>query len=139
LQTCEGAVAAEEVYNAELPAPEEVTAARRALDRWLLTRGVDEDLRDAVLLVATELVANAVQHARSGFTLAAEMLDDGAVRIDVFDRDTRLPVAGLADEDATGGRGLHLVSTLATDWGSGTADEEGISGKTVWAVVHPGQ
>jgi anti-sigma regulatory factor (Ser/Thr protein kinase) len=124
-----------EIYSTELPALEEVPAARRALDRWLGAAGVTDGLRVTVLLVASELVSNAVQHARSGFRLSAELEAGRVVRVEVFDRDTRLPVAGLADEDATGGRGLQLITALADDWGSGTADEEGIAGKTVWATV----
>lgn len=130
-------MAAEHIYDAELPANKDVTAARRALGRWLDSVGAADEFRSSVLLVASELVANAVQHARSGFRLEAELLDGGAVRVEVFDGDTRLPVAGLADEDATGGRGLQLVTVLAADWGSGTAEEDGVTGKTVWAIVEP--
>ena len=48
--------------------------------------------------------------------------DDGAGR----------PRASVADLDATGGRGLLIVGTLARDWGV-IADPDG--GKVVWFVL----
>lgn len=125
----------QEVFSHELPSAAQVPAARHALQAWLRARSVSDGLRASVALVANELVTNATQRARTGFTVTAEILEGGAVRIEVFDRDTRLPVAGLIDDDAVGGRGLLLVARIAADWGAGTAERDGIAGKTVWAVV----
>ena len=82
---------------------------------------------DAELLV-TELAANAVVHAGSEFTvcLAAQPT---TVRISVQDASPGRPVARVAGLECSG-RGLALVASLASDWGSA-----GRSGKIVWAEL----
>lgn len=88
----------------------------------------DTVVEDAIL-VADELVTNALQHAaaprRCRISLTGEQLrievDDAAP-----DRDP-LPKA----PDRTGGRGLVLVDQLTSAWGV----EHHPDGKTVWAEV----
>ena len=53
----------------------------------------------------------------------------------MFDRDTRLPVAVAADEEATGGRGLLIVAAITDNWGAQTTEVDGIRGKIVWAEM----
>jgi hypothetical protein len=55
------------------------------------------------------------------------------VVIQVWDRCDRLPVRRDAEPDSEGGRGLLLVDSLSTEWGS--YPPEGAGGKVVWAVV----
>jgi anti-sigma regulatory factor (Ser/Thr protein kinase) len=61
--------------------------------------------------------------------------DDRLVRIEVTDEGPQLPLRRSSSEDALGdgGRGLHLLDALTTEWGS-AAREDG-PGKTVWMEI----
>ncbi|MCG5213135.1 ATP-binding protein [Streptosporangium soli] len=118
------------VHTVECFFPGEVTSAgaARRLVRDHLGR---DELADDCALIVTELVTNAVLHGGTAVRLTltaherrvyAEIADDGAGR----------PRASVADLDATGGRGLLIVGTLARDWGV-VADPDG--GKVVWFVL----
>ncbi|MDN5750421.1 MAG: ATP-binding protein [Pseudonocardia sp.] len=112
------------------PAPTVPAAVRRRLSRELPAWGVGPDALDAVLMVCTELVTNAVEHAGTDLELTVE--PDGAdVLISVRDRcpaDPRLqPHRALARR----GRGLQMVEALAREW----AWTPHPDGKTVWARV----
>jgi anti-sigma regulatory factor (Ser/Thr protein kinase) len=83
-------------------------------------------LEDAVLLTS-ELVTNALLHARGDIEIWLDS-DGHRVRIEVRDRNSRLPVVPTVQVDATSGRGLFLVETLAKDWGVDSRTD----GKAVW-------
>ncbi len=106
-------------------------AAARHFAVGTLRRWAAADLADDVALVVTELAANAVVHARSGFTVALSARGD-TLRISVRDAsplpDPRagrpgpaLPAAPL--------HGLGAVDALATRWG---VEPLGEAGKKVW-------
>jgi hypothetical protein len=81
----------------------------------LLIAPPDNQLAGDAAIVATDLAANAVLHARSGFTLAVSRSAD-AVRIAVRDGG---PLADRNDGmtfDVRRGHGLSVVSQLATGW-----------------------
>jgi hypothetical protein len=59
--------------------------------------------------------------------------DQQRVLVEVWDGDDRLPKPRDDDLLAESGRGLLLVATLSTEWG--TRKLEGASGKVVWAYV----
>ena len=85
-----------------------------------------EDVIDTVLLLTSELVTNAVIHARTeievGITVSSR-----SVLVTVHDKDLgRSEPAGTGRE---GGRGLGIVDALADD--TGTHRHPG-DGKTVW-------
>ena len=90
-----------------------------------------EDLADDVALVVTELAANAVVHARTGFTVGLSVGPD-ALRISVCDV-SPLPAgqAGLALR-AEPLHGLYAVDALASRWG---VEPLGHTGKSVWAEL----
>ncbi len=116
----------------DLPAhPQSVAAARSRvanLDR------LDERTREALLIVVSELVTNAVRHAgltsAQRVTLRATRLDD-RVRVEVVDRGPGFDreAVGEAPPSAQGGFGLRLVDQLAERWG--VAPDSG----TVWAEI----
>jgi serine/threonine-protein kinase RsbW len=85
--------------------------------------------REAVLLLATELVTNCVRHAglgsRQRIILRAQV-SDALVRIEVVDSGTSIGVA-MCQPDATGGWGLRIVDRIADRWGV-----VGGSGAQVW-------
>jgi anti-sigma regulatory factor (Ser/Thr protein kinase) len=92
---------------------------------------------DDVLLIASELVTNAVMHSgcAPGETITLEAAyDAGRVRIAVHDPGHSGGVpAPPAQPPATGGLGLRLVSKVACHWG---VDQP--SGRLVWAELAVG-
>jgi hypothetical protein len=98
-----------------------------AVRRW----GAD-DMTDDVALVVTELAANAIVHARSGFTLAMSVREellrvsvrDGGPLPSVDDAGPALPPAPL--------HGLGAVDALASRWG---VESLGSEGKEVWVEL----
>jgi hypothetical protein len=89
-----------------------------------------EQLAEDVALVVTELAANAIVHARTGFTVG---LSGGreALRISVCDG---IPAAGGtgASLGAEPLHGLYAVAALASRWG---VEPLGQAGKAVWAEL----
>jgi anti-sigma regulatory factor (Ser/Thr protein kinase) len=103
---------------------------RCAAEEW----GVDDDLAQDAAMVITELVANAVDHARSESTLALHVTREGLC---VSVRDGRpgpVPRPAPIDPTAARGRGLQMVDALTSAWGVTLHAE----GKTVWAVLSAG-
>jgi anti-sigma regulatory factor (Ser/Thr protein kinase) len=107
------------------PETSEVIAARRFVSAALQEWGCDPD--DVALLVS-ELATNAVLHARSDFMVRVEA-GHGRVRVEVFDRNSRLPTFAVVPPDAYSGRGLMLVQALASSWG---VESHSDNGKTIW-------
>jgi anti-sigma regulatory factor (Ser/Thr protein kinase) len=92
------------------------------LGRWAMP-----DLCETAALLVSELVSNALLHARTGVRLSMERQRNG-VRVGVADgSDGRLALRNHA-VDATTGRGLMILDRLASDWG----EDHGPHGKTVW-------
>jgi len=91
------------------------------------------ELVDRMTLVTSELVTNAVVHARTPIRLRVE-LHGGRLRLNVDDRSPRpaRPAEPAAGPDAEAGRGLQLVGQLARAWG--VRPRPGGLGKTVWCV-----
>lgn len=116
-----------------LPAtPASVTLARHATRRHLTAVGVnDSDLIDTAELLVSELTSNVVKHTGSRPTLRVVRHDD-VIRIEVGDDQPGIvPIEHDVDTDAESGRGLLLVSSLATSWGYA---RDGTT-KLTWAEV----
>ncbi|MGN6242745.1 MAG: SpoIIE family protein phosphatase [Motilibacteraceae bacterium] len=114
----------------EVPSDLAAVSRARALTRAALADWGLEPLDDTATLLVSELVTNAIRYAKDPVELRLLLLDD-RLEVSVADHDTRLPRLMRADADAEGGRGLHLVGTLARRWGArSTAD-----GKVVWFDV----
>ena len=111
------------------PDPQAVPRARRFLRQALTDIGgpAGDDLVYILVMAANELVANAVFHARTEFTVRV-LIDTDRVRIEVSDGNTRMPQPCLTPADATSGRGLAIVDGSGLQWGA----ERHIRGKTVW-------
>ena len=92
-------------------------------------------LVESASLVISELVTNAVLHARTEIGVVVELLADGGVRLEVSDDSSVLPRRRHYSEGSSTGRGLILVEALTAEWGvDPKADSEG---KTVWAELGP--
>ncbi|MEY9845952.1 serine/threonine-protein kinase RsbW [Streptacidiphilus sp. BW17] len=110
--------------------------ARQALREFLSGAG-DERFSAAGELVVSELVTNAVAHARLPGRLIWVRFELGAeeLRIEVHDPGRGRPVVQQAAEGDESGRGLWLVECLAARWGC--CPRTGGIGKIVWAIVLP--
>ena len=99
--------------------PSSVSAARQLLVQVLDAAGVRGDARSNALLVASELVANAISHgSRSGDAIDVEFaLQPHLVRMRVRDpiRGSTTPLALTPNEDRPAGRGLQIVERVA-EW-----------------------
>lgn len=107
--------------------------ARKRLGKEFSLWGLGPDDVEAAVLVANELVSNAVEHARTELELTVK-LDGAMIAIRVRDGSPDEPRHRPHDFSALRGRGLQVVAALAFRWGW-TSDAEG---KTVWADVLPG-
>ncbi|MFF5498957.1 ATP-binding protein [Streptomyces aquilus] len=109
------------------------------LTKWGATPVIDD-----ALLVVSELVTNSVK--ATGVTtpdpnwaelgklnlISVRLLGlEQSIMIEVWDVESRTPVAQSADFDAESGRGLSLVEAVTSRWGSRPA----WPGKVVWAEL----
>lgn len=97
------------------PTAQAARAARRFVAAALADWGCDAVLDRAVLL-ASELIANSVLHARTPLTLTVAAGADGSIRVTVADASLRLPHPRSGGLDAATGRGLALLDELADGW-----------------------
>jgi anti-sigma regulatory factor (Ser/Thr protein kinase) len=95
--------------------------------------GVDQDI---VLLLVSELVSNAIVHARGNVGINAQQVGS-SLRVEVRDSSSTLPAVQVGALDDVSGRGLHLVERLADRWGSRRLELD--EGKTVWFELDPGR
>lgn len=100
--------------------PESAGRVRAALGSWLDHRGSDPDVVDEARLVATELVGNAVRHARplsNGSVLVRWQEEDSMLVLSVCDGGgpTKPEPVEAAPYDVRG-RGLKIVDTLTSRW-----------------------
>jgi hypothetical protein len=116
--------------------------ARLVVSEWSLP-----DLADTVELIVSELVTNSlhasaeldqVQFGERRMTGPSPVRlwlgsDFQRVLIQVWDGNRQLPVRQNATPESESGRGLLLVESLSSDWGSYRS--AACSGKVVWAVV----
>ena len=85
---------------------------RAAIRDW----GIPVD-PDVAVLLASELVTNAISHETGGaVTLGIRCCRD-RLRVDVHDTSRSFPVVTEAPVDAETVRGLMLVANLASEWG----------------------
>jgi hypothetical protein len=116
------------------PGPESARSAREFTVATL--RGWDlENLAEEAVIIATELVTNAIKHGA--------VVGDGQVELAwqrhatrvicvVVDGSARPPVLAVADLSAESGRGLQVVQALAASWGWMMV---GATQKAVWAAL----
>lgn len=105
-----------------------IRRAREHVRRRCLEAGLPGRTAETAVLLTSEVVTNALVHARSAPRLGVTVGEDG-LRVEVADDDpgTPRPVSDV-DAGALGGRGLRLVDELADDWGVAPAGP----GKVVW-------
>jgi anti-sigma regulatory factor (Ser/Thr protein kinase) len=117
--------------------PESVKAAREFTAETLRCWQLDA-LMDEGVMIASELVTNAVRHGACpggpgpGKVGLSWQRHIGRVICVVTDGSKMPPVLMRADMDAESGRGLHVVDALAAGWGWTMV---GAGEKAVWAIL----
>ena len=106
--------------------------ARHHVEAFLDAQGLNGDVKQRALVIASELVTNAVVHGEEPITLEVA-LRDHALRVEVRDGDEHTGVVARRREDrgVMTGRGLVIVESLAQQWGVRTRP----GGKSVWADI----
>jgi anti-sigma regulatory factor (Ser/Thr protein kinase)/anti-anti-sigma regulatory factor len=114
----------------DLPMHQAAAAAARAFVReTCLVWSVPDVVEDRAELVCSELVTNAVMHARSS-TRVTLTCGKSALRVSVRDYcPGPVPRPRPIDLEALSGRGLHLVALFADNWDV----HQHPDGKTIWA------
>jgi anti-anti-sigma regulatory factor/anti-sigma regulatory factor (Ser/Thr protein kinase) len=116
------------------PTPTASAAARgfvRETCRYWQLALPDASVVERAVLLANELVTNAVVHAGTGLWLRLELRGDW-LHIAVRDDNPRLLRLVVPEPQAEGGRGLWLVEQLARSWGVSPHPE---GGKVVWCIL----
>jgi anti-anti-sigma regulatory factor/anti-sigma regulatory factor (Ser/Thr protein kinase) len=123
----------DELVLAPIPAAAAAARAfvREVLGYWQLALP-DNTLVDRAVLLASELVTNAVIHARTEMRLRLELRGE-LLHLAVRDRNPRmLRLVVVPGPQAEGGRGLWLVDQLARAWGVNRHPD---GGKLVWCTL----
>jgi serine/threonine-protein kinase RsbW len=116
-----------------LPAAGRAPWVARQVTRETLAAWRIAHLEETAVLLISELVTNAVRHARPGRLAMALSLEAGGawLRIEVHDADPHEPrqhAPGSFDES---GFGLLLIEALSGKWGV----RQMVTGKAVWAEL----
>jgi PAS domain S-box-containing protein len=111
------------------PEPQQVAAGRR-FTRDTLTAWQHTELAHTACLLVSEILTNAVQHARDTIGLRLHHTAREVIA-EITDDNTQLPQRTMPAPPEESGRGLTLVEALATTWGARPAS----TGKTVWFTL----
>lgn len=123
------------------PGPRDPNRPRRATGYASSLRGarkvvadtladVSAEIRETTVLLAGELVMNALTHGGGRFGLRV-MADAALVRVEVRDATATQPRVLPPDGSREHGRGMAIVDALASAWGSGPCE----GGKVVWFEI----
>jgi anti-sigma regulatory factor (Ser/Thr protein kinase) len=116
------------------PRPEAVGEARAFVRSALAAWHYDDD-GDVAVLLTSELVTNAVRHARTDCTVEVRVVDQ-ELQVAVEDSCPTLPARDSVPASSLTGRGLLLVDAMARRWGADVVK----GGKVVWfALGLPGR
>lgn len=122
-------VTSDEIARAQIDLPAQLASGWQArlflgdrLTEWHL-----ESVRDEAMLLTTELVTNAVIHARSAVSVTVRR---GVERLRIEVSDTGGGALKILEPRGEGqtGRGLQLLEALASSWGTSAFE----AGKLVW-------
>jgi len=114
-------------------APAQVAEARNWLTGSLhaaLPSAVAEPLAADAVLAVSELATNSLRAGSAWFTVGFT-LEANCLKLGVRDSAGGTPLQRNAQRTDVNGRGLAIVSALATDWGTVSLSD----GKEVWVVL----
>lgn len=128
----ESLAVAQEPSATVLDLPQDLLSVRQARGfvRTVLADWQLPDLSDAVQLVVSELVTNAITHAASACQLRL-VRTVGSLRVEVQDGGAGTPDPQSPDDSGEHGRGMHLVAACTAAWGVDVVP----GGKVVWAEL----
>ena len=106
-----------------------VATARRAVAAQLRAWGVAPRVVADMILLTSELVTNALRHARGPYELRLRHVEH-EVMVESVDASPQRPRRRRVDGDAESGRGLTIVEAVADRWGTRSTSD----GKVVWAA-----
>jgi anti-sigma regulatory factor (Ser/Thr protein kinase) len=112
------------------PTPLSATAARRFIEARAGAWSLPDPVGEQLVLIGSELVTNALLHARTTLTLTLELGRD-RVRVSVEDASQAPATLRRYRSDSLTGRGLGVVASLSHRWGINAEPD----GKTVWAEL----
>lgn len=121
-------------YNASIELPPVEPAASWSARRLVMVmlqlwRWSIKDRRTDVVLLASEIVTNAVEHAESEINLLLELTQsDGWLRVSLADGSSLRPMVREMDHRRPRGRGMQMVEHVAQRWGV----DDVAGGKRVW-------
>ncbi|HEY2579445.1 MAG TPA: ATP-binding protein [Streptosporangiaceae bacterium] len=124
----------------ELTAQPEAVGTARDFTRYTLGGWGLQELIDDAVLVVSELVTNALQHASSGGSGAAVIKlrllgQPPCLMCMVTDPSRDIPLRRQAGPADGSGRGLQVIESCCSRWGWHLLDE---GGKVVWALLPHG-
>ena len=120
-----------------VPAVRAPRAARAFVAETLAAWDIQADEIEAIQLVVSELVTNAVLHAPESRKIGVELFwDENGVRVTVSDESPNEPRRREPDPSLPeDGRGVPLVDAFADRWGM---ERRGRDGKIVWCELRTG-
>ena len=93
-------------------------------------RTADQELVYEAGVVTAELLSNAARACRSRIALRLDV-HHGSIRIEVYDDGPGVPIERQVRADDVGGRGLRIIDSLSTSWGTTPRP----AGKCVWSEL----
>jgi anti-sigma regulatory factor (Ser/Thr protein kinase) len=119
------------VRDLRLPPLSSSSARARALVAETVHSMGRDDLADDAATIVSELVANAVMHARTDLLLTVASTGTG-LRLAVHDGSSLMPHYTGNNETATSGRGLLIIDQLSAEWG---VEPRAEGGKVIWVEI----
>lgn len=115
------------------PTPEASAQARHFLEGFAHDHdGPADSCLEEGRLAVSELVSNAVQHAKTPLIVQLSIAGDG-LEVSVADENPETPSVKAPDSESIGGRGLMLIDRMSQCWGVLVRQ----SGKIVWCFLRP--
>jgi anti-sigma regulatory factor (Ser/Thr protein kinase) len=99
-----------------IPGPASSSAGRSFVSS-MLEQWDCEDPDEIVPLLTSEIVSNAVRHAKGSVSLQVALLHDDELRVEARDGSPDSPVIRRANPGGVGGHGLTIIESLARRWG----------------------
>ena len=119
-----------------IPVSEHSVRLARRVARTVLAAWQLPDTQETAVLLLSELVMNAIQHARDTETIVVELeAVQNCLRMEIASQDPRWPQSRTADESGEPGFGFLLLDALASKGGV----RQTATGKAVWAELEPPQ
>lgn len=117
-----------------LPVSEHSVRLARRVARTVLAAWQLQDTQETAVLLLSELLRNAIQHARDTETIVVELeAVKSCLRMEIANQDARWLQPRIPDESGESGFDFLLLDALASKWGV----RQTATGRAVWAELEP--